>query len=371
MRVTRLFALAVALCLILGGCQRTGELENQAYVLILGVDLLPEGGLRLTARVPKVGNSAPEGDKSGGGSKYLTFAAEGDGWAGAREALERATPRPLNLSHIVLLVISRAAASEDGCFDLLRQIAETPHLYTTARLVVCAGDAGEFIGGLQTVIGTQLSAELNAMLNHYANEGFIPESSLADFYYAGGSVYSDPVAAYATMSTAPRSEGADSPEPGGSAEAVPMQQRYEGAALFREGRFIGALGPEDTRLLGLIRGDIGALTVDVDGSPVELTLQGGAKRRVDMGEGGALLRVDMDFKTLDAVMENRLQSVSDRLRSSVMDLIARCQALGCEPFGFSERAAARYATLNDWLSCDWRRLYAEAGVDIRVRMRKL
>ena len=359
MCVKKLFALAVALCLLLCGCQRTGELENQAYVLILGLDRLPDGGLRLTARVPKIGNSAPDGGQGGQGGKYLTFAAEGADWADALEALERATPRPLNLSHIVLLVISRAAASQAGCFELLRQVAETPHLYTTARLVVCDASAGDFIGGLDTVIGTRLSAELKAMLSHYAEEGFIPRSSLADYYYAAGSVYSDPVAAYARLSA----------EPGGSAESSPMKQRYEGAALFREGRFIGALGPEDARLLSLIRGDTGALTLDLNGRAVELTLQGGAKRRVDIGEGGARLRVDMGFSTLEALSEDRLRSVTDRIRSSVTDLIARCQALGCDPFGFSERAAARYATLSAWLSSGWRRMYAEASVDVRIRLR--
>ncbi len=55
MRVTRLFVLIALPCLLLCGCQRTGEVENQAYVLVLGMDRAEDGLLRLTARIPKVG----------------------------------------------------------------------------------------------------------------------------------------------------------------------------------------------------------------------------------------------------------------------------------------------------------------------------
>lgn len=367
--MTRFAVLCVALCLLLSGCRHTGEVENQAYALILGMDRLPDGRLRLTVRVPRIGDSAAaDGGKGEKGSKYLTFSAEAEGWPDACEALERATPRPLNLSHMELVVISRVLASQAGFEDLIQRVAQTPHLYTTARLIVCEGSAEAFVKSQDTVIGTRMSAELNAMLTHYIGAGFIPESTLADMYYASRSVYSDPVAIYARLEEASGQETAPGEASSGIPE-TPMKQRYEGTALFRGGVLVGTLNADQTRALCLIRGNTRSIPLDVDGRAVDLTLEDGPNLRVLHNDRGAVLRVDMRFSASDAVSQDRLRSVSDRMWSVFMDLISHCQSLGIEPFGFSERAAGRFATLREWLDSDWRRQYASADADVRIEIR--
>lgn len=353
MRIARFCLLLTLACLMLCGCQRTGEIENQAYVLILGLDRGPDGGFTLTARVPKVGkDSSGETREQPGSGKYLTFTATGEDWPRVGEALERATPRPLNMSHIEMIVASRTLASEAGFPELMRCVAQTPHLYTTARFVVCDGSAGDFVRAQEAVIGQRLSAELKAMLSHYADEGTIPDSSLADFDYAVHSVYADPTAILARLD--------------GNTDT--LRQRYEGAALFRGGVCVMTLDADETRLLRLIRGETRALPIALDGRAVELVQEGRAGRSVTVSADGVTLGVRARLSTLDEVTDGEINAIEDRLRFIIVDLIAQCQRAGVEPFGFSEKAAAGFLTVPLWLSSGWRSRYASARIKVDVRV---
>ena len=369
MRRLALIALLAGVALLLCGCGVSGEVENQAYVLVLGVDRADDGQLELTARVPKIGKTKA-GDSGQSGGDYLTFSASGIEYPQALEALEQATPRQMNLSHIELLVASEALAREPGFASLVERIAETPHLYTTARFVVCEGRARDFIEAQETAIGTRLSSEINAMLEHYAQRGYIPDARFADAHYLMGSVYCDPVAILGSTA-----RPADSPVlsligPSSPVEGIssPMGQRFSGAALFREGRMVGALDARQVMLLNLIRGDVRAIPFECDGRSYTLTREGHVEREVHFEDGGMTLSVSARLATLDDVCETDAAQLEDDLEAALRDVIRECQRVGAEPFGFAERAAGQFATLAEWRAFDWRSAYADARVEADVRV---
>ena len=366
MRTKGMMLLLLA-ALSLSGCRVTGEVENQAYVLVLGVDRQPGGELQLTARVPQIGKSGDDSEGSGG---YLAFSAGGGDWPQALEALEQITPRPINLSHIELLVVSEALAQEEGFGKLAANIAETPHLYTTARLVVCEGSARAFIDTQETVIGTRLSSEIDAMLNHYAERGYIPESSLAEAYYALKGFYGDPVAIHGTVPEASQpAVSLTQPQSFDGDEASPMKQRYSGAALFSNGRMVGTLPPAQTALLNLARGGNAALPFECEGSRYTLTPNGTARRTVDIENGRVTLGIHLRFTTLDDVCAEDARRLEFEIERAITDVIQRCQALDSDPFGFADTAAAQFSTISDWLSFDWRSRYGSAAVQADISIR--
>lgn len=371
MRALRLTALLVLCGLALAGCQVSGEVENQAYVLTLGVDRLPNGMLEVTARVPRVGRSGA-GDSGGEeeGSAYLTFSAAGGDWTEVLEALQWATPRRINLSHIEMLVASQALASEPAFAHLVEQIAETPHLYTTARFAVCEGTARAFIDAGRTIIGTRMSSELHALLKHYVEQGYIPRCSLADAYYAWQSFCPDPVALWVRCE--PEAQGGTQEAETGSGFPVvesPMRQRYGGAALFKNGALAGVLSLKQTALLNLVRGDTRALAFESDGRRIELTAEGWPQLRARADGDSAQLSLTVSLSTMD--VDADLSRVEDALREALSSLIRHCQRLGCDPFGFADSAVWRYPTVSDWLSCGWPERYARAALDVRVSVRRV
>ena len=355
-RRVKLWTILMLVCIALGGCQVSGELENQAYVLVLGIDRTEGGGLELTARVPKIGKSQePQGGEAQGDDPYLTFTVAADGWPRALEALQRATPRRMNLSHIELLVVSEALAGEAGFPTLARQVARTPHLYTTASLVVCRGQARDFVEAGETVIGTRMSAEIRAMLKHYADQGYIPEACFADADFAANSIYSDPLAIWGYAET-----------DAGDAWVIdsPMKQRFASAALMRNGVFIRALSVEETRLLNLIRGRTKSFQLDWTGVSIELTPAAAACKNVIWNGEQPTLYLHVRLICEEALPQVMLDRAADELRRKLEVLIQGCQRERCDPFGFAEIAAGHFPTVPQWLACDWRSLYAAAPVVI-------
>ncbi len=366
MRKALMGLLTAALCLSMGGCAVQDEIENQAYVLVLGIDRADDGALRLTARVPRIGKNRKT-DVEGGSeqSAYLTFSASGEDWARALQGLQMATPRSANLSHIEMLVVSSKLAGETGFPEVARRIAETPHLYTNARFAVCEGSAEAFVAAGDVVIGSRLSADIKAMLRHFADEGTIPDSSFADMVYASNSFYSDPMAIWCRLEDGGDASGGEtSPGDGKSL----MKQRFAGTALFRQGVFVRALGSEQTRMLNCARGKRGSFPLFIDGGSLELTPTVKPHRRVSIEGGTVRLVLELEFSTLDGAEVSVLKRAEQALQGDLEDVIRTCQRLQTDPFGFAEIAAGQFTTAQDWLQFEWRRRFAEAEPEVVVHI---
>ncbi|MDO4866556.1 MAG: Ger(x)C family spore germination C-terminal domain-containing protein [Clostridia bacterium] len=369
MRRFPLILLLIALCVILSGCAFRPEVENQAYVLVLGIERGEDGQLELTAKIPKIGKSTDGKAEGGAASPYQTFTAQGSTWSNALENLQWVTPRELNLSHVKLLVVSDALASEVRFSDMIRDISETPHLYTTAHFAVCDGDVSAFVEAQQPVIGTRLSSDIDAAMRHYAAHGYIPESLLAEIYCASGSFYSDPVAARCSMDGDEAAKPASlvvAPDTAFSDAPKEVPQRFGGCAVFSHGALALNLGIRETQLLSLALGNSDALELDRDGVPCALRLEGRPKLKVEIQYGAVTVHLDMRFSCLNSLDRFDAQAASEQLANEYEALIQRCQAAGVEPFGFATVAARRFLTNADWIEFDWPARFAQARADVSI-----
>jgi len=365
MRRMMLTALIVLLALLLGGCQDTGEVENQAYVLVLALDGGGNGELALTVRVPRIGQSgAQSGKDDHGNSPYLTFSVSAPSWSQALDALQWATPRRINLSHIEMIVASEGLASQTSFASLMNDMADTPHLYTNARFVICKGSARAFLEAGETVIGTRLSSEIHTMLSQYARQGFIPDTCLADACYCANGIYGDPIAIWGD----PADAGSENDVPISVTES-PMRQRFSGAALFLGGRYVRALSKRETRLLNLIRGQCGTLAYSWRNRIIELPLRSSApKARIEEGDITLLLRLKLGVP--GSLAEKEITALQRSIHDDIARLVGDCQRLGIDPFGFAESAASHFRTVSDWMAFDWRSRFVGAPLDVEVTLSK-
>ena len=364
-----LLVLLVAAALLLTGCRSAGEVEDQAYALVLGVDAKAGGGIELTIRIPRIGHTGG-GEEETSEDAYLVLAAAGDGYAEALERLQWTAARELNLSHLKLIVASEALATSDAFPDLIDRLAETRHLYATAGFVVCEGRARDFIEGQETILGTHLSGEIAAMFRHYAAHGYIPRATFADLYYATHSIYSDPAGIWGFMDAGeskPAAAMLDADQDALNADTLTASTRqYLGAALFRDGRMVGRLGAGETLLLDLMTGSVDSFTYAADGATCILSTLRGPRLRVDKD----IVRVEADIflNAEDASDRAALDNAEIAMRRDMEALVRRCQAMGVEPFGFAERAAASFPTYAAWEAFDWHSKFADARVEVAVRI---
>ena len=364
-------AVLVAVGMSLSACSPSMEVENQAYVLVMGIDRTEDGEIELTIRIPKIGQS----ESSNGGGKdeaspYLTYAVRAGSYARAIDALQVMVPRELNLSHIKLIIASERIAGRSDFRELVDQIAETPHLYNTARVIVCEGSAGDYAKRMDSVIGTRLSAEIDAWFDHCIQQGFIPDSCFADVYYASNSLYSDPTASWGFMDSGEADRAAslnlDSSMRRDAVMESPSQLFLSGAAVFRGGTLALRLDTGETQLLNLALNQTRSISVALAGKSYELTRAHRSKKSVSSEKNNPRVELEISLTCEDQITNGQASAIEAALTDSLLALVRKCQSSKVDPFGFAELAAGRFLTTGEWIDYDWRSRFAHAKPRIVV-----
>ena len=370
----------LAAAMLLTGCSHHAQVENQAFLLVMGLDRTADGQIEMTVQIPRIaGNSqsADGGESAGGSSNYALMSVMGANYEEAIERLDWVSPRDLNPAQLKLVVISRDLAESDDCPGLINHISQTERLFTATRVTVCEGSAKEFVSAIQPTVGTRLSTDISAMFDHYIGRGFIPRSRLADLYYLMNSVYSDPMASYAVLE--PAAQAGDSGEEAQPAAALSgdpavlssqfesdIPTRYLGAAVFSEGRMRGILDGTQTICANLLLNELESFFYNVDEASVELIPEGTVKLSVDLQSEPIRLSVKCKLSLSAEELPVDTAALTRSLTSDIEGTIRTAQRMGVEPFGFAEAAARQFSTIEDWVRYDWKRRYSNAQIDVDI-----
>ncbi len=379
----KLLPLLLAACMLLGGCNNHAQVENQAFVLVMGLDRTEDGQLAMSAQIPRIAGNATSADGSGGSSGYAQMRVTGANYEEALERLDWIAPRDLNPAQLKLVVLSRELAESPDCPALIDHLARTERLFTATRVVVCEGSAEEFVSKIQPTVGTRLSTDISALFEHCIGRGFTPRSRLADLYYLMNSVYCDPMIGYAVLG--PKAKSADDPDDDSGAgeaqeasalsgELMDLSDEYEsdipmrfiGAALFRDGRMCGVLDGQQTVCANLLQNELDSFYYGFGDTSVEIIPEGFIHLRVDTDAEPPVLRVRGKLSLAAEELEIDVAALTRRLNEDMEATIRAAQRLGVDPFGFAEAAARHFATIDDWVRYGWRERYVEATPDVRI-----
>lgn len=365
--------LLTCLSLLLTGCSEYREVENLAFALILGVDLTEDDQIEISVQVPKIAgkDGASDAGDSGEGAE-LVYSARAATFAGALESLQWIVPRRLDLSQLKLIVVSEKLARDDRFRKVADAMTDTYRIYSSAHLAVCEGDARSFVEGQSPQIGSRMASELAALFEDSVHNGFSPDARFADYYYGSASIYSDPISMYAAVpaeeSSKPASALLTPSHPAATSVRSPQSNRYLGAALFHRGKMIGRLDGEQTLACLLLRGHRQSFLLENGGQSVSLKAVGRPKISIDTRAESPQIDVRLRFRLLSDAPDADLSALEDALSESLLGVVQTCQALGCEPFFFAERAVRTFSTLDHWLEYDWPSRFQSASVQIQTEI---
>lgn len=363
--------------LLLCGCSRASQVEDQAYVLVMGLDRHMDGQLVMSVQIPKISGSAGENGSGGSGENYMQMSVTAGNFEAALEKLDWASPRNVNLSQMKLIVISQSLASEKDFGELIANIAQTERLFTATKVAVCEGSAKDFVAAIRPHIGLRVSTDIESMFDYYNDRGYVPESSLADLYYQTESVYSDPMVSYALLNEAALKKQEEKKSVPASAFLEDIQHtsdsyeseiptRFLGAAVFSDGSLRCILNQGETILVNLLRNELDSFRYENNGQSLELV----PTRRVylSVDTDAEPVKIKANIKVSYAAQEKTPDEAALRrdLANDLETLIAYTQQMNIEPFGFAERAARKFLTLSDWMEFDWKKQYANADVEVKL-----
>ena len=377
MRRLKILLLLCFLLILLSGCSQASQAEDQAYVLVMGLDQTAEGQMQMSVLVPRISGKHDESNSGGGSENYMHMSVKADDFEGALEKLDWASPRNVNLAQMKLIVISKELADSNECLKLIENIAQTERLFTATKVAVCQGDAKEFVKAIRPNIGTRISTDIESMFSHYNDHGYLPESSLAELYYQTASVYSDPMVAYAILEDeAVKKEDAVRQASAFSQNLQKLSAsydseiptRYLGAAVFSNGRMQCLLNGGQTVFTNLLRNELDSFRYECDGQNLEFVPTRPVYIHVDTRSTPVLININMALSFAAQEKIPSKERLKTKLTDDLLSVLQYTQEMNVEPFGLAERAARCFMTISEWVDFDWKKHYREAEFEIELQL---
>ncbi len=323
------------------------DIQKTAIILAVGIDKAEEG-FALTAQI-----AVPKGsDRTTGGTSSVEIRSEGETVSDCVTALFAKTGWVPKLVFCDLVLLGEEAAKED-VVDCLNYFLRNDYMPDSCRLAVCCGRAEEVISS-QSAIDDASSLAIGKLFSDAAEKsGVVMPNSLKNFaigYYGPSESSFLP---YIRMQT---QQGGQSGGPEGTGN-IDMPQSGEQkiytaqeTAIFRKGKMVGLLTPEETFAYSLLEGKVFTGTFDAEeaGKPVTLTIMKN-EGKVSLKEHAPPL-AELSLKVTvrlccrdisapiadiasDKVSPEVLRSAKNVLERSVKSLWENSKACGCDLFG--------------------------------------
>lgn len=375
-RAARRLCLGLLLpALLAAGCWDRVEVNDVAIVSAAAVDRVEEEGLtRLALQIvipARAGRPGAEGGGREGDSPVYTVVTAGRTAADAARRLQLETPRRLYWAHMRVLLIGEGAARA-GLHPYLEFFTRQRDMRPVTRVAVTPGEALPHLQGVRPE------------LERLPEEGFRELQAapwgmpvrLIDLANMLGARGLDPAV--------PRMELGQVPVAPGSKPLLP-EVRWGGAAVFRDERMAGWLGPEETRGLLWLKGEwrSGIITAQLPGEEGEVSMEvlraridrtvhweGGrpavavrievegnlqeSEIRLDLGEPRAVARVE---RAVAAAIRERIFAALDVLR-----------AAGSDAAGLGELVHRQFPARWRTLAPRWREIFPEVPVSVAVNV---
>lgn len=440
--------LAALLALGLGGCWDRRELEETAFVLALGLDRDQKTGELLMSTMVAIPNKMAGAEGGGGGEEDKVMVTT----AAVRTVLEGLNlmdtylDRMISLEHTKVLILSRSLVEQSGLATLLDPLARYRPLRRTIPVMISDQSSEELLTELQPVLErdpnryleflpftsrhTGLSparTDLHELLTYTENPGIEPVAYLVALQEEPGRLNAEGAAKEGARPTpgAAGGEGEGSGSGGGGGEGEgsgggggggageeagkpPMPRVLQpdgwvpgrlprrggpnlemaGAAVFRDGRMVGTMTGQESRMLNLLRGRFRRAFLAMDdplapGRQISLELRAGQPPRYQTGLSGERVAitvwvpVEVEVQGIESEIDytqpnnQRVleQAIRERLEQDMNRLVERAQQeWRSDVIGLGLQAARFFPTYQDWVTYDWEARFPEAEVGVRVQV---
>ncbi len=392
----RLIALLTALTL-LSGCGHTASLGERAFVLVMALDVVGDGQLRMAVQISSgtrslnesgASSGAPEGassnssDSSGTPANpsvqqgaYYLISATGDSYAQALALLHATIPRKLDFSHMREVIVGEPLARAEAFPSVLRSVLSTRSVRPSALLVVAQNDARYFTSLQQPYLGSRLSQYIDMRISDAEHFGFIHEATLAEAWENMHTHRMDALVSYAAA------DDFDVPRaltPGRILDDLPghlprssiNHTEYLGAALLDNQRMVATVTGFGSQMTHILRGTAQEILYTIDRRSFVLTQRRPAKRHVARQGAQTILRVEVWLAAIPSEMSSApdLDALKAQLTRDLTDQLLFYQSVRADPVGFGRYAVRFFPTEQAWNAHDWRSEFASAAVEVEVNI---
>jgi len=118
----------------------------------------------------------------------------------------------------------------------------------------------------------------------------------------------------------------------------------------------------------LLRNELDSFRYECNGQSLEFVPTRQVYMKVDTDSNPA--RITINAKLSYAAQEETPDEtvLKRQLTNEIQNVIAYAQRRGVEPFGFAERAARNFLTIDKWIEFDWKKQFRNADVNVELHL---
>jgi spore germination protein KC len=385
-------SLFLAMMVALTGCWDAEELEDNAYVIGLGLDRSEqEDKVQVTMLIanPEVGTM-----QGGGGSieqpkEIITFDA--NDFIAAKSTANVIVSREISYELLRIIVVSEELAKEPDFFRWISNALTDKEIRLDTHLAVSKEKANEYFLKIDPKMETRPHKFFQFMITHGVENGLIPDSTLFRFFKTttrGTDLF---LAMYTTTKKEknPDIKGEDEYKAGqvdATGEIDPTQ--FIGSAVFKDGVMIDTLNGQDTRTVNIFDDttNIEDLLINIpdpfsDKQQIAVRMLKPQDNKVKMnlkgGKPKITITLPLQFEILtnpsmvnyakDKKKQQELKiHIADHMKTNTEDFFKKTQTeLKGVPYPLSIHSRKYFGTIQEYEKFNWNKSYLEADITVK------
>lgn len=383
---------------VLTGCWDSKEVEERTYVVAIGldlptgVDIEEEQAVDVTFQFsnPKLNIRGSTPTEESEREDYITFTSPD--FVTARNMANSVVTRELSFSHNKVLIVSEDLARSDKFYRLFSTAFKDREIRRETNIIVTEGRASDFMIKNKPELLVRPHRYYQFLLDRAMETGFVQESSINSFF----AITDGDADLYLAMYGSPNENSEEVgfqdedqymagqvPKKGGN----PIQ--IMGSAVFKEGKMIGKLNGEETRIARLLNNTVP--TRDIFSSftdPLDKDYKIGVRLRkvksvgvkVDVEED--IPKIDVYYPVEIAVLsvpsminygsnfENQRklkEYLEEHMKKNAEELFEKTQKeFEGNPFQWSLYARKMFKTEKEYVAYNWMEKYPEAEIKVTM-----
>ncbi|APH06123.1 Ger(x)C family spore germination protein [Bacillus weihaiensis] len=391
------------LCLsfLLVGCFDKKELEEQGYVIGIGLDKGADDTsstqLNITFQIanPEVGSAI-----TGGGSNeqpQQTVTLQANDILTAINAANSFVSRQISVDHTQIIVVSEELARTEQFLRIMQSVTRSSELRRGVQIIVSKEKASEFLINNDPTLETRPHKYFQLMLNRARETGIIPKGDVHRFFQLTEGDADLFLAIYATTIVDKKKENGFEDEyiAGEIPQLIGDRTQFMGSAVFKEGKMIDVIDGQETRLALILDHtskleDILATYPDPIDSNQRIATRfiKKKKNKVDItyrknGPSDVSITVPFEIEVLavpslvnystEENKEKLRKSIEGNLNQKARELVQKTQEqYGTEPFYWSLYVRKNFLSIKDYEAANWNKnIYPHANVHVNFTLKKI
>ncbi|MEC1717030.1 Ger(x)C family spore germination protein [Schinkia azotoformans] len=380
--------------LILTGCWDQEEIDQRAYVLGIGLDKTSHKGIIKVTYL--ISNPEAGSTQVGGGSQeptHETITFNAPDFIRSQNIANAVIAKTITYDILDFFVVSEDFAKDKDFIRWIYDATKDRDIRRDTRLIITKETANKFIENNKPKLETRRHEYFEIMFKDSIKIGLIPDSTIHNFFRITEADADLFITAYATTE-----QDEDTAELNSDPELIAGKLKvtgntnpaqFLGSAIFKEGRMIGTLSVEETRIAELMNTamEMPSFLASFPDPFMEgywitarYTQINDPEIKVDVTQKTPKIRVNLPLLVevlTDHSMVNYANNkdkrdelkehMKKRIQERIAALVKRTQEefLG-QPFGFSLAARKHFLTIPQWEKYDWMKSYPDAVIEISV-----